>query len=357
MSIFKKRINIGIDIGSSSIKIIGVKQTKKIPVLEFFRAIDLYDDGHIRNPEELTNAILSDILLELKYELDIRKERVNVSLSGLQTYIYNLEIPDASHNEILRAIQWQLKSIVPWEIEKVELDYYSIPSGNISESQKRIILAVAEKDKLAKHLSIFSNIGLEPGIIELDCLSLYNCFEFFEEKEKQNSNIIVNMGAYSSNCVAYHPDGNMYFRNLEFGGSGINKVLQENLNLTYIEAEHVKRSTNLTQILNNFKLQQWYNVRDYLLESFQNFCYELDQFIKYFQAKENVEKINSIFITGGTMKMQSLIALMQNFLNIPVVRWSPLKYLDVNWLRNNAELIDRYKYQIPVCLGAALRTD
>jgi len=357
LSIIKKRLNIGIDIGSSSIKIVGIKKTKKFPVLEFFRAIDLYDDGHIRNPEEISNTILSDILLELKYELDIRKDRVNVSLSGPQTYLYNLEIPDLSHNEIMQAIQWQLKSIVPWEIDRVELDYYPIPLKNAYQNQKRIILAVAERDKLAKYLSIFSNIGLETGIIELDCLALYNCFEFFEEKEKLKSNIIVNIGAYSSNCVACHPDGNLYFRNLEFGGAIINKVIQESLNLTYIEAEHIKRATNLTQILKNFQLQQWYKVKDNLLESFERFCFELDQFIKFFQAKENVEQIDTIYLAGGTMKMQSLLSLMQNHLQIPIVRWSPVKYLQINWLRNNAELIDNYKYQMPVCLGTALRND
>ncbi len=357
MAIFKKKLNIGIDVGSSSIKIVGIRKTKKYPVLEFFRAIDLYDDGHIRNPDELNNTILSDILLELKYELDIRKERVNLTLSGPQTYLYNLEIPDISHNEIMRTIQWQLKSIVPWEIEKVELDYFPIPARNGAANQKHMILAVAEKEKLEKHLSVFSHIGMETGIVELDCLSLYNCYDFFEQNEKLESNVLINVGAYSSNCVVFQTDGNMYFRNLEFGGSTINDILQKNLNLSYIEAEHIKRSKNLTQILNKFPIDQWFKVRDSLLEAFERFCFELDQFIKYYQAKENVAQLNAVFVTGGTMKMQNLITLMQNYLQLPVIRWSPLKYLQVNWLRNSAELIDNFKYQIPICLGAALRND
>lgn len=357
MAIFKKKLNIGIDIGSSSIKIVGIRKTKKHPVLEFFRAIDLYDDGHIRNPDELNNTILSDILLELKYELDIRKERVNLTLSGPQTYLYNLEIPDISHNEIMRTIQWQLKAIVPWEIDKVELDYFPIPARNGAENQKQMILAVAEKDKLEKHMSVFSHIGMETGIVELDCLSLYNCYNYFEQNEKLESNVLINVGAYSSNCVIFQPERNMYFRNLEFGGSTINDILQKNLNLSYIEAEHIKRSKNLTQILNKFPIEQWYKVRDSLLETFERFCFELDQFIKYYQAKENVARLNAIFVTGGTMKMQNLIILMQNYLQLPVIRWSPLKYLQVNWLRNSAEIIDTFKYQIPICLGAALRND
>ncbi|MFZ5516135.1 MAG: type IV pilus assembly protein PilM [Candidatus Zhuqueibacterota bacterium] len=357
MSIFKNKLNIGVDIGSSSIKIVGIKQTMKSPVLEFFRAIDLYDEGHIRHPDELNNTIISDILLELKYELDIKKEKINVSLSGPSTYLYNLEIPDVSHSEIMRAIQWQLKAIVPWELEKVELDYYPIPLKNSAQRQRQIILAVAERDRLGKYLSIFSNAGMEPGIVELDCLSLYNCYEFFNDTKKSTSSILVNVGAYSTNCVAFHPDGNIYFRNLEFGGSTINKTMQENLNLSYLEAEHIKRSTNLSQLIKKFQVQQWYTLRDNLLEAFKRFCSELDQFIKFFQTKTNAEQIDAIYLTGGSTKLQSMLSIMREYLEFPINHWTPLKYLNVNWARNNADVIEKFKYQLPVCLGTALRDD
>jgi len=355
VSLFKNKLNIGVDIGSSAIKIVGIKRSMKFPVLEFFRAIDLYDDGHIRHPDDLNNTIISDILIELKYELDIKKEKINVSLSGPSTYLYNLEIPDVSHSEIMRAIQWQLKAIVPWELEKVELDYYPIPQKN--SMQRQIILAVAERDRLGKYLNIFSNAGMEPGIMELDCLSLYNCFEFFEDTKKSSSIILVNVGAYSTNCVAFHSDGTIYFRNLEFAGSTINKLMQENLHLSYLEAEHIKRSTNLSQILKKFQVQQWYSLRDNLLEAFKRFCSEIDQFIKFFQTKTNTEQIDAIYLTGGSTKLGSLLTIMHEYLEFPIVQWTPLYRLHVNWARNNADVLEKFKYQLPVCLGTALRDD
>ena len=354
---FKNRINIGIDIGSSSVKVVGIKLNNKSAKLKFFRIHDLFDENHSRNSEDTNISLLNNVLLELKHELGYKKSKLNVALSGENTFVYNLEIPEIAHDEIMRTIQWQLKSIAPWDINKVEMDYFPVPLPGNSEEQKKIILGVIDKNELSKYVHILNEEHFEPKIMEIDCLALFNCFEYFEGFIESEAVIVVNIGSLVSNCIAYHPNKNLYFRKLPFSGLSITKVIQENLNCTLSDAEYLKREIEMDVFAEEVDNQQKQRLDDSLDKSISAFCSDLDQFIKYFQSKEQIDKISKIYLTGGSVNFRKLILRIQEALFMPVSVWNPLKYLDTDCDEKSLDLIHKHQSQISVCLGAALRKD
>ena len=122
MPISKKHQLVGLDIGSHSIKLVEIEDTKKGKILRNFGVIGLPKDviveGTIKEMEIAATAIKN-----LYKNLNVKNKNVATSISGFSVIVKKISISKREESELESSIQEEAEQYIPFDISDVNLDY------------------------------------------------------------------------------------------------------------------------------------------------------------------------------------------------------------------------------------------
>jgi type IV pilus assembly protein PilM len=182
---------IGVDIGSSAIKVVEIKRKGGKAVLETYGAIALgpYDDldaGRVTNlPVEKTILALKEVLKQSSVE----NTSLALSIPIQSSLIFTIELPAQVGDEQLASIvPTEARKYIPVPITEVSIDYFILPKKeasfsemnadtNNSDSTKEktekinVLVVATQNDAVAKYRSIVSQCNLEASFFEIEIFS------------------------------------------------------------------------------------------------------------------------------------------------------------------------------------------
>src|SRR4051812_13961323 len=122
---------VGLDIGSSAIKVVSVRPGKKGVALQSFGIEPLpaqtIVDGTIMNQSAVVDAIRS-----LWNRLRIRQKEVAIAIAGHSVIIKKITVPPMTNDELAEQIPWEAEHHIPFAKDDVEIDYQVINRQNAS---------------------------------------------------------------------------------------------------------------------------------------------------------------------------------------------------------------------------------
>src|SRR5262245_36614856 len=135
---------IGLDIGSSSIKVVQTKASKgKVQLLAFGMEPlppQTIVDGTIMNQSAVVDAIR-----ELIGRLKLRQREVALAIAGHSVIIKKIAIPPMTDDELAEQIPWEAEHHIPFAKDDVEIDY-QVTSRQNATGQMELILVAAKKE-------------------------------------------------------------------------------------------------------------------------------------------------------------------------------------------------------------------
>ncbi len=158
-----EEILLGIDIGTSAIKIAQVIKTENGVSFEKIGIKNLLDLPSV------TNEIISEIIKGILTESAMMPGRALFALSGTNVTIRHLEFPKMGLESLEKAIRFEFKKEVTYSIDECNIDYKIVKEfeskGNDGASQKKYkVLAVGVEKKYLQKLSDIAKLaGLELG--------------------------------------------------------------------------------------------------------------------------------------------------------------------------------------------------
>ncbi|MBW1614532.1 MAG: type IV pilus assembly protein PilM [Deltaproteobacteria bacterium] len=188
MPISAKNRLIGIDIGSHSIKIVEIDDSKTGMVLKNFGMIELPHDsiveGSIKEMEVVSSA-LKNLLTNLK----IKNKNVATSISGYSVIVKKITIPKKEEVGLEQSIQSEAEQYIPFDINDVNLDFQILPSekeGTEEEEKEElmdVLLVAAKKDMVEEYISLLHLTDLNPMVLDIDAFALQNAFEISNHEQ------------------------------------------------------------------------------------------------------------------------------------------------------------------------------
>ncbi|MDW8136059.1 MAG: pilus assembly protein PilM [Thermodesulfobacterium sp.] len=300
---FLKRIKregfLSFDLGSSYIKIAEIQQEGDNPILTGFIRGKTFENAIINgiiNNEEL-------LFYNIKNLLDIFKpsiKKVYLSLPYDLVILGNFFTKDI---ENLEAIKKQIDDEIPYKIEDVYYDYYTIPSGGNYE----VFYIVSKKSIVDSYVKLFNHLNFEIVNIDADIVNLHNYTEFFYEEENK---LIIDWGYSKIKLFFCEKKAPVYGRELLNLGlkSFISKVAKE-LKISQEIAE--KLIVNPTK--NEKKEQVLEMYKDYIRELLKEIEYSLDLIFNKFNFRPT-----TIYLVGGGAAILNIENILGNFLNISI---------------------------------------
>src|SRR4030042_1820072 len=197
---------IGLDIGSHSIKLIGLKMASKGPFLTCLGIKEIPPDSD----KEDVNT-LSEILKALVQEVGLTTKKVNLTVSGSGVQIKRISIPSLPKTELKTAVRWEMKDHLPFPVETAEIDFH-ILNEYLEDNVKKLNLMVVAcpKQLIDRTLSIAERAGLQPVHLDVGPFALWNTLLVWNQLGKGETVALIDLGAEKTGIYLFK-DGILEF--------------------------------------------------------------------------------------------------------------------------------------------------
>jgi len=342
-----KKDIIGVDIGSSAVKLVQLREAKGV-----FHLVNL-GIAHL-NPESIVdNAIMDsgsvvECVRNLVESLKVKTKNVATSVSGHSVIIRKILLPIMTEEEMESSIQWEAEQYIPFEISEVNLDFQIIGADADDPSQMNVILVAAKKDFVNDFIAVFKEAGLNPLVMDIDCFALENAFEANYASEEDEIVALVNMGASAMNVNILRGSESVFTRDIQIGGNMFNEEIQKRLGLSNEEAEKVKLGGEAADVDPGA-------VEEVVSDAVENLAQEVQRSLDFFSATSSDEKVQKLYITGGVSKSPRVLDALEKRMGIPVEVLDPFRQVVVNEKEFDPDYIRSIGPLFPVAVGLAMR--
>src|SRR4030066_1278435 len=147
---------IGLDIGSHSIKLVGLKMTLKGPVITH---AGIKEIPYGEDREDLD--FISETVKSLYREIGLQPGKVRLTVSGSGVFIRQITIPSMPKAELKEAVRWEIKGYLPFPVETARVDFHILDEYVEDNVKKLDLITVAcPKSLIERTLSIAKGAGL-----------------------------------------------------------------------------------------------------------------------------------------------------------------------------------------------------
>jgi type IV pilus assembly protein PilM len=338
---------VGVDIGSSSIKVCDIKEGRKgARTLLRFAHHPLPGqsivDGHIMN----SGAVVEG--LERLFHKQRRKD-VALRISGHSVIIKKVTMPLMTAEELREQIAWEAEQHIPFDVADVELDYQVLRRRE-EEGQMDVLLVAAKKEEIQDLMNLALEARLKPRVIDLDAFTVQNCFEVgYGAPEPGNSIVLLHVGA-SLTTINIISEGNTAFtRDIANGGNAITEEIQRQLNIGQEEAEAYKCGSSGGIVP--------HEVSRIVQQVVESLAGEIQRSLDFYLATSGDREIARVVLSGGAARMEALkdAIAARSRANVEVI--DPLRTAGLDSKSIGALELEQHGPAASVAFGLALRKD
>ena len=352
---------VGIDIGSSSIKVVQARKEKGTAVLETYGslAIGPYVDGvEVGQYTNASSEVLYTVLTSLLQETKVTASPVCIAIPFHSSLISLIDVPPLSNEKIAQIVPFEAKRYIPVPIEDVSIDWFVVPRAlldrddksifeedapagmPVKEDRRQVLLIAIHNHELLKHRNILSRTDLDVKCFEIEIFSTLRSSVY----ETRLPLIIIDIGARTSKF--YVVEHGIVLRSLFInqGGQSITNAVAQAENIPFREAEHKKREFGF-EMPDKDTRRSMALVTDEIFAEANNTIVDFEQ--RYRQS------ISKIILTGGASSMRGLLKEAEVKTNISVEIANPF-----GRLRHPAILSDTLQEngsEFTVAVGSVLR--
>ncbi len=344
LSIFGKKKIVGVDIGTSTIKLVELDVGRSSTSLVSFAITPTpaqsFSSGDILNPQAVGEAIR-----QLMNQVKTKRTSGGCGLGGSSVIVKRISIPKMDENLISEQIRWEAEQYVPYDINEVNLGYEIIRKSANSESIDLLLIA-AVQGHVFKYAEALQVANLNCDVVDVNGFALANCFKKNYGEMEGQTVALLNIGAAATNMVILENSEIVFSRDIAVGGMTYSHDLQKGLNISLEEAEAIKLSVSNSQTAPEEAAGIMQSTHDAVVE-------EIKGSFDFFLNTTKSQTINRCFVTGGGSKTKGLVERLAKV--APCERLDPFFNIKYNSKAFSNDYIEQIRDFSAVVLGLALR--
>jgi type IV pilus assembly protein PilM len=221
----KKKGLVGLDIGSSSVKVVELKQKgggyELVNLgLENFDP-DTVVDGAIMNAPHVQKQI-DKIFSENK----ITTRNVATAVSGHSVIVKRITVAAASEEEVANAIPYEAQQHIPFDMADVNMSYQILGPASSGTGFDAMLVAV-KREKIQNYTTVLSVAQKTPVVVDIDAFAVQNAFEVNYEPPPDLMAALLNIGASIMNINIVRGGVPLFTRDVSVGGNQFTDTLQK----------------------------------------------------------------------------------------------------------------------------------
>lgn len=355
--------SVGIDIGSSSIKIVQLKGSPGKYQIVRWSVIPLSAtaEGEKSEKAELTpeerkanaTALLKNYRGSGK---GIPKNAIS-SVSGSSVIVRYVKFQKLTRKELSKTIRVEAEPYIPFNVEEVFIGFH--PLRDVMDDGKpkmETVLVAAKQEQVNQRVEILEGAGFKPCVIDVDAFALEAVYDQITEGSPEETVIIANIGLSQTNFVIVEKGVSMVVKDSPIAGNSINKAIVKNLGVDLRIAERLKLANGLLvtpqekeAALNEGK-KEAVGVSNAISSVAKDLIMEIKKLIEFYGMQGSDRQVNRVIISGGSANIKNFLALLSKELNLPVEKLNP--FLNISGAEGVPE---EYHTTLGVAAGLAMR--
>lgn len=337
---------VGLDLGSSAVKLVELRQKKGEYVLERLGVEPLSPEA-IVDGSIMDSSLVVDAIHKLNDETRVKTPQYATSLSGHSVIIKKIQVPAMNEDELGESIQWEAEQYIPFDINDVRLDYVVLGESGGRDTMEVLLVAV-KRDKVNDYTSVISQTGKTPALVDVDAFAIQNAYEANYDLDPLKTLALVNMGAAVTNINVISRGSTVFWRDISFGGNQYTEALQRELNLSFEQAEAVKRGET------GGRFSQA-DVRAVLDDVSAEMAGEIRKTFDFYTTTSSEGPVDELVLSGGCALTPGLEQVLRDRFQVPVERMDPLRRIRYRESDFNAEWLQTISPMLAVAVGLAVR--
>jgi type IV pilus assembly protein PilM len=260
--------------------------------------------------------------------------------------VKRVTLPLMTEEELYDRIPSEASQHIPFDIADVNLSYQLLES---MDSQMDVLLVAVKKDKILNHTNVLAQAGKTPVVVDIDAFALQNCFEVNYEPDASQTVALLNIGASVMNINIVRGGIPLFTRDVSVGGNQYTDALQKELDLSFEDAERLKKGEQISSVSDEQRQQILRSVSDIL-------TLEIQKTFDFFRATATGENIQRICVAGGTARVPGLVDLLREEFAMPVEELYPFRRIIINPSRHSEDQIRELAPRLAIAVGLALRS-
>ena len=347
----RSRNAIGLDIGSSYIKVLELSESKGRWSLMNFGMKKLPPEAIVDGALMNSNVIV-DSIRELISSHKIRTRDVIASISGYSVIIKKINLPVMTADELEESIQWEAEQYIPFDINDVNIDVQILNPVGDETGQMEVLLVAAKKDIINDYVAIVQEAGLNPVVMDVDSFAIEGMFELNYDISPEETVVLVNIGASIININVLKGGVTAFTRDITLGGNQYTEEIQKQLNVSYEEAEALKIGGDIVRDAQAVVPEE---VEAIIRSVSDNVATEIQRSLDFYAATSTDDEITRIDLSGGTSRITGLTRTIQDKTGLSVEIVNAFRKIEINERDFNIDFLNEVAPMAAVAVGLALR--
>lgn len=356
--LFKKDYVIGLDIGSSSVKLAQFAETEDGLHLIRAEAKEIAPGADNEAPDE---RIVSAVKFLFR-GVNVRKSAVMVSINCPQTAVKKVIAPYMPRSELREGIKLELKNYFPFSTDNAFIDIEVIRDVVDKGVRKyEAVVATCPVNTVSRYLAILAKAGIRPASFVPVSYALQKAAGASYAASGKTA-AFIDIGEKNTELIILKGGGLVFSRKIPVTGSDFTKSMTGVLvsdrgktQLTLEEAEKIKREIGIpaeteSRIIDG-KISS-VQILSMLRMPLEQLASEIARCLDYYREETGAGKVDSIVLSGGGASLGGLVKFLSEELGMEVKLSDPLENLKVE--KDAVRDRDKVSHRLALAVGSAL---
>lgn len=314
---------LGVDIGTTSIKIVEADQGERLPRLLNYAILEGQSSLGRTGVALQTSSLKlfeDDAVNLLRIALQKMKPKTTDAVASLpvfSAFTTVMTFPAMSDVELQKNLAYQAKQYIPLPISEVALDWLRVGEYEDEKGikQEQILLISVPQTEIKKYQNIFRQAGLNLQALEIEALSMVRGAIGADP----TPTLILDIGNRST-AIAVAEKGQLkYVGQSDFAGATLTQAVAGSLNINPLRAEELKREKGIIGTGPDYELST------IMLPFLDAIISEVKRVeFGYHSQFPAAAKIERILLSGGGANLLGIERYISHELGRPAVKVNPL---------------------------------
>ena len=333
---------LGIDIGTSSIKIVELaKEGGKVKLASY--GFTESQNGQLSGNWQTSTKKTALAINKILNDAGMGGRAAVSALPTFSVFSSILNLNNVDKKDLPSAVHWEAKKVIPIPLEEMILDWKKIDDDTLSKGNMKILLTGAPRSLVKRYIEIFKLAQINLISLETETFSLVRSLIGHD----QATIMLVELGTNTTDISVVEKGIPLVNRSIDIGGLTITKAIGSNLNIGLERAEQFKYDLGMNALDSSEEV-----VPKIINEILAPIINEVKYVINLYQTKNN-KKVDKIVLSGGAALLPSLSGYLAKLTDLNVIIGSP--WSRVSYPLELKPVLDEIGPRLAVAVGLALR--
>lgn len=316
---------IGLDIGSSSVKLVELTQSLGGNLRLERYAIEQLPRGAVVDGNIDKIDVVAEAVRRAYRRAECRVKNVAMALPSSAVITKRIALPANLNEEELEVqVESEANQYIPFALDEVSLDFQVLGPVLNSPEEVEVLIAASRKEKVEDRLAVVQEAGLKPVVVDVESYAMRSALgRLIGQLPNRGEGQVIAVfyiGANTTGVTVILDGEAVYEREQPFGGQQLTSDVARAYGIPAEEAEAKKRSGDLPA---NFEAEV---LRPFI----ETAATEITRALQFFFTSTPFTRVDQLMLCGGSSVLTGLPEALMERAQVPTSVISPFKGMEIS---------------------------